>query len=174
MSKTLTVAVCAAVLAAACKKPASTVAHRMEIRRAAGNTIQFIPEPDQLPYCLIYTQTEKGVTRQMTMPRSNQSVQCPAGEPVLGLYFRMPADEGRVHVQVLFSDQRLEATALAAQVVEMAAPGFNPMDLRLPGRVVLDTQEYVPVEEPAALVGEVVQAQPDGGSHTSLSPALAR
>jgi hypothetical protein len=165
MLRTLTVAVCAAVLAAGCKKPAPTP-HRMEIRTVAGNTVQFIPGPDQLPYCLIYTQTGKGVTRQMTLTRSNQSVQCTAGEPVLGLYFRMPADEGRVRVHVLFSDQRLQATALAAQVVEMASPDFNPMDLRLPGRVVLETLEYVPVEEPAAVVGEVVQpATSDGGSH---------
>ena len=175
MSKTLTVAVCAAVLAAACRKPTSTSAHRMEIRALTGSTVQFIPAADQLPYCLIYTQSANGVTRQMTMTRSNQSVACPAGEPVLGLRFRLPVDEGPVRVQVLFSDQRLQATALAAQVVEMASPGFNPMDLRLPGRAVMETLEYVPIEEPAPVVGEVVhQATSDAGSHTSLSPALPR
>ncbi len=166
MLKTLTVAVCAAVLAAACKQSTNLPAHRMEIRTVAGNTVQFIPAADQLPYCLIYTQTEKGVLRQMTLPRSNQSVQCPAGEPVLGLRFHMPADEGRVRVQVLFSDQRLQAAALAEQVVEMNSPGFNPNDLRLPGRVVLETLDYVPTEEVVAVAGEVVQpGTSDGGSH---------
>jgi hypothetical protein len=166
MPKTLAVAVCAAVLAAACRRPTSTSAHRMEIRPVMGNTVHFIPAADQLPYCLIYTQSAKGVTRQMTMTRSNQSVACPAGEPVLGLRFRLPADEGPVRVHVLFSDQRLQATALASQVVEMTSPGFNPMDLRLPGRVVLETLDYVPTEEPATAVGEVVQqTTSDGGSH---------
>jgi hypothetical protein len=167
MPKTLAVAVCAAVLAAACKQSASPPAHRMDIRTVTGNTVQFIPAVDQLPYCLIYTQTDKGVLRQMTLTRSNQSVPCAAGEPVLGLRFQMPAEEGRVHVHILFSDQRLQAAAVAEQVVEMNNPGFNPNDLRLPGRVVLETLDYVPTEEPVAVAGEVVQpAVADGGSHT--------
>jgi hypothetical protein len=166
MPKTRAVSVWAAVLAVACTKPAPPVAHRLEIRTVTGNTVQFIPAADQLPYCLIYTLSDKGVTRQMTLTRSNQSVQCPAGEPVLGLRFRMPADEGRVRVHVLFSDQRLQAAALAAQIVEMTSPGFNPNDLRLPGRVVLDTLDYVPAEEPATVVGEVVPAVSDAG-HTT-------
>lgn len=167
MPKTLAVAVCAAVLATACKRPAPTPAHRMEIRTVTGNTVQFVPAADQLPYCLIYTQSGKGVMRQMTLPRSNQSVQCTAGEPVLGLRFRMPADEGPVRVHVLFSDQRLQAAVLAEQVVEMTSPDFNPNDLRLPGRVVLETLDYLPIGEPAAVVGEVVQPTTvDGGSHT--------
>ena len=165
MPKTLTVVVCAAVLATACKQPAPPSAQRMEIRTVGSNTVQFIPSADQLPYCLIYTQSEKGVLRQMTLPRSNQSVQCTAGEPVLGLRFHMPTDEGRVRVHVLFSDQRLQAAALAEQVVEMSSPGFNPTDLRLPGRVVLETLDYVPSAEPVAVAGEVVQPA-DGGSHT--------
>jgi len=174
MSKTLTGAVCAAVLATACKKPAPP-AHRMEIRALTGSTVQFIPAADQLPYCLIYTQSANGVMRQMTMPRSNQSVACPAGEPVLGLRFRLPVNEGPVRVHVLFSDQRLQAAALAAQVVEMSSPGFNPTDLRLPGRVVLETLEYIPIDEQPPVVGEVIQRTPsDGGSHTSLSPTLPR
>lgn len=167
MPKTLAIAVCAAVLAAACKRPVPTPVHRMEIRTVTGNTVQFVPAVDQLPYCLIYTQSDKGVMRQMTLARSNQSVACAAGEPVLGLRFRMPADEGRVRVHILFSDQRLQAAALAEQVVEMTSPGFNPNDLRLPGRVVLETLDFVPTEEPATVVGEVVQSAPwDAGSHT--------
>jgi hypothetical protein len=166
MPKALAIVVCAAVLAAACRRSAPTPA-RMEIRTVTGNTVQFIPAADQLPYCLIYTQSDKGVMRQMTLARSNQSVACPAGEPVLGLHFRLPADEGRIRVHILFSDQRLQAAALAEQVVEMTSPGFNPNDLRLPGRVVLETLDYLPTEEPAIVVGEVVQHLPlDGGSHT--------
>lgn len=158
MSKTLVVGLGAVVLAVACSKPPTSgqSERRMEIRRITGNTVQFIPAADQLPYCLIYTMSEKGVTRQMTMTQSNTSVSCPAGEPVLGLRFRIPTDEGRVRIAVLFSDQRLEAAAVAVQVVEMAKPTFNPMDLRLPGHVVLESLEFVPAEEPAPVVGEVV------------------
>jgi hypothetical protein len=165
MSRTLAVLVCASHLLAGCKKPAAPTAH-LEIRQVAPNVVQFIPGPDQLPYCLIYTQSAKGVTRQMTMTQSNQSVLCPAGEPVLGLRFRLPADEGRVKVRVLFSDQRLQATELAAQVVEMASLTFDPMNLRLPGRVVLESLDFSPAEEPLAIAGEVVKPS-DAGSFSA-------
>jgi hypothetical protein len=164
MAKTWVVAVVAAAWLPACSRAPNPSAHRMEIRTVTGNTVQFIPAADQLPYCLIYAETEKGVTRQMTLPRSNQSVVCPAGEPVLGLRFRLPSNEGRVRVYVLFSDMRLAASDVAAQVVEMANPAFKPMDLRLPGRVVLETLDFIPTEESAVVVGEVVRpGPPDGG-----------
>jgi hypothetical protein len=167
MSRTLVRDVCAAALLAACAKP-PPAPHRMEIREVTGNTVQFIPAPDQLPYCLIFTESEKGVTRQMTMTQSNQSALCPAGEPVLGLRFRIPADEGRVHVRVLFSDQRLQAATLAEQVVGMANPAFNPMDLRLPGRVLLESIDFVPKEEPPPVVGGVLKAPTsDAGNLTA-------
>jgi hypothetical protein len=164
------VAIGVATLVAACNaKPAAAPSpRRMEIRTVTGNTVQFIPGPDQLPYCLIYTQSDKGVTRQMTMTQSNQSVACPAGEPVMGRRFRIPADEGHVRVRVLFSDQRLEAATLASQVMDMASPAFNPMDLRLPGHVVLESLDFVPTEELPPVVGEVVKASSsDGGSFTA-------
>ncbi len=169
MSRTLVVAVGAGVLLGGCSKPTPAAPqHRMEIRTVTGNTVQFIPAPDQLPYCLIYTQSEKGVTRQMTMTQSNHSVPCPAGEPVLGRRFRIPADEGKVQVRVLFSDQRLDASTVASQVVDMATPAFDPMDLRLPGRALLDSQEFLPTEELPPLVGEVVKPPPgDGGPFTA-------
>lgn len=167
MSRTLGVAVCAAALTAACSKP-SPPPHRMEIRQLTGNTVQFIPAMDQLPYCLIFTQSDKGVTRQMTMTQSDQSVLCPAGEPVLGLRFRIPADEGRVHVRVLFSDQRLQAATLAEQVVDMANPAFNPMDLRLPGRVLLESIDFTPADEAPVVIGEVVKPPTfDAGSFSA-------
>jgi hypothetical protein len=165
MSRALLAGVCVAMVVSGCRKPAPPFAHRLEVRAVTGTTVQFIPAPEQLPYCLIYTQTDKGVTRQMTLTQSNQSVPCPAGEPVLGLRFRIPADEGLVHVRVLFSDQRLQAAEVAAQVVDMANPAFNPMDLRLPGRVVLDSVDFVPVEESVAVVGAMLKrAVSDAGS----------
>ena len=103
----------------------------------------------------------------MTMTQSNRSVPCPAGEPVMGRRFRIPADEGRVRVRVLFSDQRLEAAALASQVVDMASPTFDPIDLRLPGHVVLESLDFAPSEELPPVVGEVVKPPSDGGSFTA-------
>jgi hypothetical protein len=166
MSRALLVCVCAAVLMAGCTKPPSAAAaQRMEIRTVTGNTVQFIPGVDQMPYCLIYTQSDKGLTRQMTLTQSNQSVPCPAGEPVLGLRFRIPADEGRVRIRVLFSDKRLQAAEVAEQVLEMASPTFNPINLRLPGRVLLESMDFIPKEETAAVVGAVVKAATsDAGS----------
>ena len=163
-----TLAVCAAMLLAGCNKhPAALAPHRLEIRKVTGNTVQFIPAADQLPYCLIYTQSAKGVTRQMTMTHSNQSVSCPPGEPVLGLRFRFPADEGPVRVHVLFSDQRLQAAAVAEQLVDMESPNFHPTDLRVPGRVLLETQDFLPVEEAPAVVGEVVKPDTSDGGNLS-------
>jgi hypothetical protein len=154
--------------AAACGRsaPSAQAPRRMEIRKVTGTTVQFIPAADQLPYCLVYTQSDKGVTRQLTMTSGNTSVPCPAGEPVMGVRFRIPVDEGRVRIQVLFSDQRIQAALLASQLVEMAKPTFNPMDLRLPGHVVLESLEFEPTEEAAPVVGERVAAPAgiDGGA----------
>jgi len=165
MSRARLVALGATVLVGGCSKaPPAAPAPRMEIRRVTGNTVQFIPAPDQLRYCLIYTTSEKGVTRQLTMTAGNTSVPCPPGDPVLGLRYRIPADEGRVRVHVLYSDQRLDAAQVALQVVEMVKPTFNPMDLRVPGHVILDTQDFVPIEEPSPTVGEVLVTPRDGGA----------
>jgi hypothetical protein len=168
MSRALVVGVCAALLMAGCTKPRlAPAAQRMEVRTVTGNTVQFIPGRDQLPYCLIYTQSDKGVTRQMTMTQSNQSVPCPAGEPVLGLRFRIPADEGRVRVRVLFSDMRLQAAEVAEQVVEMDNPTFNPINLRLPGRVLLESMDFIPTEEAPPVIGAVLK--PPASDAGSLS-----
>ena len=167
MSRARLVAMGAAVLAGACSKPPPAAPARMEIRRVTGNIVEFIPAPDQLRYCLIYTTSAKGVTRQLTMTVGNTSVPCPPGEPVLGLRYRIPADEGRVQVQVLFSDQRLDAAQVALQVVDMAKPNFNPTDLRVPGHVIHQSLDFIPSEEPSPTVGEVVvQSKGDAGLPT--------
>lgn len=168
MSRSLPVILGAVLVVVGCNRPASgPTAHRMELRRITGSTVQFIPAADQLPYCLIYTLSDKGVTRQLTMNRDNTSVACPAGEPVQNTRFRIPVDEGRARVEILFSDQRLDATKLAAQVVDMIQPTFNPMDLRLPGHVLLESLEFVPSDEAAPVLGEVVaHPKSDAGAGT--------
>lgn len=131
------------------KTPASP--HRMELRRLSGDTVSFVPAPGQLPYCLIYTISARGVTRQITMTRGQQSVPCPAGVPVMGLAYRIPLDEGRVKAYSFFSDHRLTAAAVSEQLVEIGdSPTLSPMNLRLPGQVVLDVEEFNP-STPGAL-----------------------
>jgi len=96
------------------------------------------------------------VVRQLTMSKTNVSVKCPAGEPVLGLTYRIPVEEGPVKIHVFFSDQRLEAASVANQLNEMASPSFNPIDFRMPGKVVVDTIDFIPTESNEPKPGTLV------------------
>jgi hypothetical protein len=129
----------------------TTPTQRVELRRISGDTVQIVPGEGQMPYCLVFTHSGKGVVRQLTMSKSNNSVKCPAGEPVLGQAYRIPVDEGPVKIHVFFSDQRLEAGSVANQLNEMSNPSFNPIDFRMPGNVVVETLDFIPApsEEPA-------------------------
>ena len=117
----------ALVLVAACNR-STAPAHRVELRRISGDTVQIIPSEGQLPYCLVFTQSEKGVIRQLTISKTNNSVKCESGEPVLGQTYKIPVEEGPVKVRVFFSDQRLEAGSVANQLNEMLSPSFSPID----------------------------------------------
>jgi hypothetical protein len=137
---------------------------RVELRKLSGDTVQIVPTDDSLPYCLVFTHSDK-VTRQLTISKSNQSVKCPAGQAVLGQTYRIPAEEGPVKIHVFLSDQRLEAVSVADQITEMDKPSFNPIDLRLPGRVVVQTLDFTPV---ASTTGAVVPgASPPAASNTT-------
>ena len=133
-----------ALLSACARSGAPT--HRVEIRRISGDTIQVVPGEGQMAYCLVLTNSGKGVVRQLTMSKNNVSVKCPAGDPVLGQAFRIPVDEGPVKIHVFFSDQRLEAGSVANQLNEMQKPSFSPIDFRLPGKVVVETIDFIPSE----------------------------
>jgi hypothetical protein len=124
----------------------SAPTQRVEIRRISGDTIQVIPSEGQMPYCLVLTHSGKGVVRQLTMSKNNVSVKCPAGEPILGQAYKIPVDEGPVKIHVFFSDQRLEAGSVANQLNEMQSPSFSPIDLRLPGKVLVETIDFIPSE----------------------------
>ena len=118
--------------------------HRVELRRISGDTVQIVPGENQMPYCLVFTHSGKGVVRQLTMSKNNVSVRCNAGEPVLGQAYRIPVDEGPVKIHVFFSDQRLEAASVANQLNEQSLRSFNPIDFRLPGQVVVETIDFIP------------------------------
>ena len=155
MNVRLVLAGTALVLLAACTRSGAP-AHRVELRRISGDTVQIVPSEGQLPYCLAFTQSEKGVIRQLTISKTNNSVKCDAGEPVLGQTYKIPAEEGPVKVRVFFSDQRLEAASVANQLNEMSSPSFNPIDFRLPGRVVVESIDFIPAEGGAPAPGQLV------------------
>src|SRR4051812_32708080 len=90
-----------------CKGGHQAPAHRLEIRKVTNSSVLFVPTEKQLPYCLVFTQSEKGIIRQMTMTHSDMSVPCPNGQPILNVRFRLPVDEGKINTIVFFSSQRL-------------------------------------------------------------------
>jgi hypothetical protein len=158
---------------AACA-PSSDPTARVELRKVTGDTVQIVPAAGSLPYCLVFTHSAK-VTRQLTISKSNQSVKCPAGQPVLGQTYRIPAEEGPVKIQVFLSDQRLEAVSVASQLTEMDQPSFNPIDMRLPGKVVVQSIPFTPVASAEPTTGALVpggtlpaasNAPPNGAART--------
>ncbi|HVP62598.1 MAG TPA: hypothetical protein VMT11_18715 [Myxococcaceae bacterium] len=149
--------VAGAVLAllAGCTRSGSPT-HRVELRRISGDTVQIVPSEGQMPYCLVFTHSGKGVVRQLTMSKNNVSVKCGPGEPVLGQAYRIPAEEGPVKIHIFFSDQRLEAASVANQLGDMASPSFNPIDFRMPGNVVVETIDFIPSETNEPIPGALV------------------
>jgi len=49
------------------------VKHRAEVRNAGGGAFELVPTEGQLPYCIVFTISEKKVIRQLTMNRDNKS-----------------------------------------------------------------------------------------------------
>lgn len=153
-----------------CTKQAPPPA-RADLRELGGNTFEIIPREDQLPYCLVFTRSEKNVIRQLTMTHENTSLRCRPGLPIGNVRFRVPAAEGPVKVHVFFSDQRLHAESLAEDLQERGEdPSFRPIDLRLPGNVHIQSFDFVPkpeAEKEATVGGRIGEGgevvAPDGG-----------
>src|SRR5262249_20388625 len=99
---------------------------------------------DQPPYCLLFTASESGVIRQLTM--SEQSIPCEADKPIGDHVFVIPPEEGIVVIYVLFSDQVLESATMARQIHDLAERdrNFTGMDLRAKGRVFIERLAFVP------------------------------
>ncbi len=153
-SRQVVAGVALALLAGCTRTNAPT--QRVELRRISGDTVQIVPGEGQLPYCLVFTHSGKGIVRQLTMSKNNVSVKCGPGEPVLGQVYRIPVEEGPVKIHVFFSDQRLEAASVANQLNDMANPSFNPIDFRLPGKVVVETIDFIPSQSNEPVPGQLV------------------
>ncbi|TSC32129.1 hypothetical protein [Corallococcus sp. Z5C101001] len=153
-------------LGAACTdtKPPERVA-RAQVKRTGPATMEVVPSAGQLPYCMLFTMSEKGVIRQLTLTRENRSIRCDANRPVANTSFRVPVQEGKVRLYVFFSDDRVPAGSVAQQLYDLRdRERVTAMDLRLPGRVFVETLEFVPEAGEPEQTGGVVGA---GGVVTS-------
>jgi hypothetical protein len=130
----------------ACSKPGGSAGQRAELKPIGPAAVQILPAPGQLPFCLAFTASEHGVVRQLTMPKDRLAVPCAQGEPIGGVTYRIPPEEGKVRIYVLFADQPIKADPIGAQVHEVASAGrpLTGMDLRAPGKVFLETLEFTP------------------------------
>ena len=149
----------------ACTTPASPVAiTRAEVRRTGSTTFELVPTPGQHPYCLAFTVSRGGPTRQLTMSSTNQSFECPAGQPVGEHAFKVPLAEGPVRVYVLFTSQPVNAASVSQQLLD--APdrqALSVMHLRLPGAATLEALDFAPAEDVAPELGALV-GPGDGGT----------
>ena len=151
---------------------------RAELRSLDGSIVEFVTQPGQLPFCLLFTVSEKGVVRQLTMTRQNLSITCDPGVPIGRTTFRIPPEEGKVYAYIFYSDQKLVAGTVAQQIYEHEQGGrLNAMNFRLPGQVQMETLEFTPTGGPAPTVGERVgeggelSPNPDGGEVAPPAPA---
>ncbi|MFY0580163.1 hypothetical protein ACN28S_43260 [Cystobacter fuscus] len=118
---------------------------RAEIRALSNATVEFIPKEGQHPYCLLYTVSEKGIIRQLTMTRENRSIRCEPGKRIYNSSFRIPVEEGKIRAYIFFSDQRIQAGSVAQQLYDLRdRPRVTAMDFRLPGAVSVEQLEFTP------------------------------
>ncbi|MFE8601398.1 hypothetical protein [Archangium violaceum] len=137
------------------QKPAT--AKRAELKTAGGSTMEIIPAEGQLPYCMLFTVSEKGIIRQLTMTRENRSIKCDAGKRIYNSSFRVPVEEGTVKAYVFFSDQRIQAGSVAQQLYDLRdKPRLTAMDFRLPGSVSVEMLEFTPKPGGEPVTGAVV------------------
>jgi hypothetical protein len=137
------------------QKPAATA--RAELRTVSGSTMEIIPKEGQYPYCMLFTVSEKGIIRQLTMTRENRSIKCDAGKRIYNSSFRVPVEEGKVRAYILFSDQRIQAGSVAQQLYDLRdKPRLTAMDFRLPGSVSVEMLEFTPQPGGEPVTGAVV------------------
>ena len=153
-----------------CEKPQSGPVRRAAISRTGGTTFEIIPSEGQYGYCLAYTVSRSGLTRQLTMSRNNQSYECAGGRPLGGHAYKMPLNEGPVRIYLFFTSQPVNAASVSQQILDATdRQGLSLMNMRLPGQAHLEVLDFTPEEDVAALVGTLVEA--DAGM-VSAAPAI--
>lgn len=156
-----------------CTPSKSATPKRAEIQEVGATSVKFIPAAGQPPYCLIFTVSDRGIVRQLTMNRDNTAVSCAAGKPVGNATFRIPLEEGRIRAHLIFSDRKLDANPMALQIHELAAenPTFTALDLRAPGTVVIETLEYTPSLEAEGITVQANGALVDDAGAPAQAPS---
>lgn len=159
--------------AVACEKPPKAPpAKRASISRTGGTTFEILPAEGQHGFCLAYTVSRSGLTRQLTMSRSNLSYACTAGRPIGGHAYKMPLNEGPVRVYVFFTSQAVNAATISQQILDAKdRQALSLMDMRLPGQANLEVLDFTPEEDVAAEVGGLVEA--DAGTVTATATPAA-
>ncbi|MFP2897123.1 hypothetical protein [Corallococcus sp. 4LFB] len=143
-------------------KPPAKVT-RARVKRTGPATMEVIPVAGQLPYCLLFTTSEKGVIRQLTLTREKRSIRCDGNKPIADTRFRVPVQEGKVRVYVFFSDEPVPSGWVAQQLYELRdRERITAMDLRLPGRIFVETLEFTPEKSPKEATGVAMAS--DGGA----------
>jgi hypothetical protein len=149
-------------------QPKSGPPARAQLRKVSGSTVEVVPTEGQLPYCLVYTVSQKGIIRQLTMTRENRSIKCEAGKPIANTSFRVPTQEGPVKIYIFFSDQRVQAGSVAQQLMEKQNQvRMTAMDFRLPGQAFVEMLEFTPEEGGTPVIGEVVAPSSETGTHAA-------
>lgn len=164
---------CALTLVAmvACTKSPSTPtqSERVRIVTLGGNQVEIVPTEGQLPYCHVFTRSDTGVLRQLTMTHDNLSLPCPANEPIGDVTFRIPEEEGPVTFMVLFSDQQVNGASIGLQLYDL--PKDQPvtgLNLRAQGQIVTALVPFTPGEPNASATGGLV------GESGTVTPAQQR
>jgi hypothetical protein len=156
---------------AGCDQKSEAPLKRATVQRTGGTTFEIVPSAGQMPFCLAYTVSRSGLTRQLTMSRSNQSFECPAGKAVGHHAYRVPLNEGPVKVYLFFTSQAVNAASVSQQILD--APdrqSLSVMNMRLPGQAAFETLEFTPEEDVAAEVGEVLGV--DAGVPSAVDAGL--
>jgi hypothetical protein len=137
------------------QKPA--IAPRAELKTLSGSTVEFVPKDGQHPYCMLFTVSEKGIIRQLTMTRENRSIKCDAGKRIYNSSFRIPVEEGPIRAYIFFSDQRIQAGSVAQQLYDLRdKQRVTAMDFRLPGSVSVEMLQFTPKAGGEPVTGAVV------------------
>jgi hypothetical protein len=131
-----------------CGKPSpAPSAQRVELVQKGPAQVELVPAAGQPPYCLVFTVAEGGrPIRHLTALEDKLSPDCPSGQPIAGNVFRIPPREGKVKIYVIFSDRALEVDSISRQIDDLVSQEqpITAMDLRAPGRVVVETLEFSP------------------------------
>jgi hypothetical protein len=146
------------ITAVACEKQPTAPSRRAQISRTGGTTFEIIPTEGQYGYCLAYTVSRSGLTRQLTMSRSNMSYECASGRPVGGHAYKMPLNEGPVRVYVFFTSQAVNAATISQQILDASdRQALTLMNMRLPGQANLEVLDFTPEEDVAPQIGGLVE-----------------